>query len=166
MLNYLRKDNPKKFYKHFQKRKQYRRSELSNDDFFNHFSNLASNEPNTNDEVDSFLSTNDVHAGGTVCNDLDRDITEMEISDAIDGLKNNKTCGYDCVLNEYFIKCKDILMPCLLLLFNNIFNLVIFHKHGQLVVLFLCLKQEISTMQIIIEVLLLSVVLESCLLLF
>ena len=90
--------------------------------FFNHFSNLASNEPNTNDEVDSFLSTNDVHAGGTVCNDLDRDITEMEISDAIDGLKNNKACGYHCVLNEYFIKCKDILMPCLLLLFNNIFK--------------------------------------------
>ena len=122
MLNYLRKYNPKKFYKHFQKRKQNRRSELSNDDFFNHFSNLASNEPNTNDEVDSFLSTNDVHAGGTVCNDLDRDITEMEISDAIDGLKNNKACGYDCVLNEYFIKCKDILMPCLFLLFNNIFK--------------------------------------------
>ena len=53
MLNYLRKYNPKKFYKHFQKRKQNRRSELSNDDCFNHFSNLATNEPNTNDEVDS-----------------------------------------------------------------------------------------------------------------
>ena len=122
MLNYLRKYNPKRFYKHFQKRRQTTRSELTTDDFLNHFRNLASSEPNVNHEVDEFLSNYHTHADSSYFNTLDADITEKEIYDAIHSLKNNKACGYDNVLNEYFIICKDVLMPCLHLLFNNVFK--------------------------------------------
>ena len=122
MLNYLRKYNPKTFYRHFKKRKKSTISDLNNNDFLNHFRNLASNEPNTNDDVEDFLSNYDQHTNNPLFKELNSDITEQEISEAIHKLKNNKACGYDNVLNEYFINCGDVLMPCLLLLFNNVFK--------------------------------------------
>ena len=79
MLNYLRKYNPKRFYKHFQKRRQTTRSELTTDDFLNHFRNLASSEPNVNHEVDEFLSNYHTHADSSYLNNLDADITERNI---------------------------------------------------------------------------------------
>ena len=77
---------------------------------------MASNEPKVNHEVDEFfLSNYDTHSSSFTV--LDADITEKEIYDAIHSLKINKACGYDNVLNEYFITCKDVLMPWLHLLF-------------------------------------------------
>ena len=71
MLNYLRKYNPKRFYKHFQKRRQTTRSELTTDDFLNHFRNLASSEPSVNHEVDEFLSNYHTHVDSSYFNTLD-----------------------------------------------------------------------------------------------
>ena len=61
MLNYLRKYNPKIFYKHFQKRRQNTRSELTTDDVLNNVLNLASSELKVNHEVGEFLSNYDTH---------------------------------------------------------------------------------------------------------
>lgn len=37
-------------------------------------------------------------------------------------LNKNKASGNDGILNEFLINCKDILMPCLVSLFNNVFD--------------------------------------------
>ena len=122
-LNYLRKHNPKSFYKQFEKRKHNVKSELSNDDFYNHFLNLALNEPTSNKEIDNVLTNYDtIDTDDSVSSLLDNDITEREISNAIHKLKKNKACGYDGLLNEYFINCMNVLMPCLLILFNTVFK--------------------------------------------
>ena len=129
MLNYLRTFNPKGFYKHFQKRKQNSRSELTTDDFLNNFRNLASSEPKVNHEVDECLSNYATHVASSSFNVLDADTTEKEIYDVIHSLKINKACGYDNVLNEYVITCKDVLMSCLHLFLTMFLNLVISHMH-------------------------------------
>ena len=76
-LNYLRKHNPKSFYKQFEKRKHNVKSELGNDDFYNHFLNLALNEPTSNNEIDNFLTNYDtIDTDDSVSSLLDNDITE------------------------------------------------------------------------------------------
>ena len=126
-------NNPNSFYKQFEKRKYNVKSELSNDDFYNHFLNLALNEPTSNNEIDNFLTNYDtIDTDDSVSSLIDNDITEREISNAIHKLKKNKACGYDGLLNEYFINCMNVLMPCLLILFNTVFKSGHFLIAGQL----------------------------------
>ena len=63
-----------------------------------------------------------MNSADLLSHELDLDITETEILTAVKKLNTNKACGQDGIFNEYFINCKDISMPCLLLLFNNIFK--------------------------------------------
>ena len=51
--------------------------------------------------------------------ELDIDITERELSDALKELKTNSSGGPDLLLNEFFIHGKDVLSPYLLKLFNT-----------------------------------------------
>ena len=122
MLNFLRLHNPRMFHKHFDKRKKSIKSNLSRDDFYEHLLRLAVTEPTENEETADFLNTHDRLVTPTIFDELDKDILEIEIVHAIGKLKLNKSVGNDDILNEYFIKCKDTLLPCLHLLFNNVFN--------------------------------------------
>ena len=54
--------------------------------------------------------------------ELDNPITIDEIKNAIKSLKCGKAFGNDCILNEYFIECADILAMHLCDLFNGILN--------------------------------------------
>ena len=58
----------------------------------------------------------------TVFVELDKPITEEEISSAIKILKRSKTPCTDSLLNEYFIEFSDILKLYLCQLFNIIFE--------------------------------------------
>ena len=64
--------------------------------------------------------------GDCVFEELDREITEAEITTAIKNLKRKKSHGVDGLLNEYFIEFKDFLMPTLLRVFNGILQSGIF----------------------------------------
>ena len=57
-----------------------------------------------------------------VYEELDEIISREEILKAINKLKTNKSCSEDLIINEIFIKGKDILLPCLERLFNSIFS--------------------------------------------
>jgi hypothetical protein len=55
--------------------------------------------------------------------ELDREITCNDIENAIRKLKLNKSCNEDYIMmNEIFIRCKEILLPLLHTLFNKIFD--------------------------------------------
>lgn len=135
LLDHLRKDNPKIFYKHFRKRKP-KHTSIELDLFRKHFEDLSTLTTDTDNDPP-------VDTGTTVFEELDTEITVKEISDAIDNLKRDKSHGLDYILNEYFIEFKGILMPCLHLLVFLIvyYHPVIFLHNGQMQLLFLFLKR-------------------------
>ena len=115
MLAFLRKHNPKQFYKLFKTNKsKHPICNLTLDDFSTHFKNLSA------------CATKDIDDNGSVTDtsyeELDIDISTEEIQTAIKKLKTNKSSGEDCIVNEIFIKCQDRLIPYLHKLFNNIFH--------------------------------------------
>ena len=89
-------------------------------EFLDHFANLGSRATQQNNEVKDFLK--DYEDKSASFDELDAVITEDEILAAIKTLKQNKAGGVDGILNEFIIHCKDVLMPCLIVLFNNVFN--------------------------------------------
>ena len=50
-------------------------------------------------------------------------VSHDEILKAVKMLKANKAPGIDCLLNEYFIECIDILSPYICDIFNAILDL-------------------------------------------
>ena len=92
-LEYLRKHNPKQFYKHFSKKKSL--------------------EGDPAEDTDTLTA---------VFEELDAPITFLEIEKAIGRLKTGKSCVEDNLVNEIFIKCREILTPTLHTLFNSVFS--------------------------------------------
>ena len=91
-------------FEHFEKRRRKNtRSEVSNDDVLNQFSDLACNEPKFNTRQSKCCYQ------------------------TMKPMQNNKVYVYDNVGKEYFTICKDVLMSCLYLLFNNVSKLGHFH---------------------------------------
>ena len=119
MMNFLRKNNPKAFYRHFAKKQPKRNgANITIDQFHEYFKNLVTCDSNipTSDPPD-ISSCNE-----TVFDELDAEISVDEIFNAIKKLNTGKSCSEDGLLNEIFIKCKDILVPYLHKLFNNVLN--------------------------------------------
>jgi len=54
--------------------------------------------------------------------DLDRDITEEEVSRVIERAKNNKAPGYDCIPVEFFKNATPLFLTMLTIAFNCILN--------------------------------------------
>ncbi|KAK3089979.1 hypothetical protein FSP39_008169 [Pinctada imbricata] len=122
MLSKLRKDNPKVFYKHFAKKKNNANSNISIDDFHEYFKKLVCSEVNENNDNDySSMDGND-----SIYEQLDVQISEKEIINAIAKLKRDKSCAEDGLINEIFINSKITLVPVLCKLFNLIFDTGIF----------------------------------------
>lgn len=90
MFNRLKKDNPRKFYSLFRKKKQQSTCNLSLTDFFDYFKKLVSDVPESNRRPE--IPTNDC-----VFEELDVDITADEILKAINELKRDKSHGPDCM---------------------------------------------------------------------
>ena len=118
MREYLRKHNPKQFFKFFSKRKSKSvNSHISSSQFFEHFKNLCTPTENAhvNPEADFDAIQNCLYA------ELDVVITEKEIEDAIKKSHSDKSCAEDNVINEIFIHCRTLLVPYLCKLFNTVY---------------------------------------------
>ena len=84
---------PKRFWKEIKKKykKKAKNSEtLTLDDFYNHFKTVYgdTNEPSMQQDQDHNLGNNENA-------ELDSEISESEVRDAIFSQKNNKSCGID-----------------------------------------------------------------------
>ncbi|VDI41447.1 Hypothetical predicted protein [Mytilus galloprovincialis] len=113
MLEHLRKSDPKKNYRMFQK-KRANNTEVPLSSFFEHFKDLpSSNTPIVNDTQ----SIQD-----TAYEELDRVITKDEILKCISKLKRGKGHGIDGILNEMLLEYKDVLIPFLEEMFNRVLS--------------------------------------------
>lgn len=116
----MRHARPKQFWKLFSKRKKTS-SNISLNEFFEYFSNLQNNLSTAQDpESEDFCLNNDFNSYDCNFEELDRPITAQEIQLVIRSLKNNKSCGTDQLLNEFFVESFDILSGHLVDLFNAI----------------------------------------------
>ena len=120
-MNDMRKKKPKEFWKIFKNKKIRENSKLSENDFFHYFKDLSFEiADNIPDEVHDFLQTYDTTNNSTTFPEMDLQISHDEIKKAIQGLKSNKSCGIDDILNEYFVNAADVLIEPLHTAFNKI----------------------------------------------
>ena len=87
MLTYLKKTNPKQFYKLFSKKKSRVTNNLTNDDFLLHFKNLMY------DENEQTAFSFDEFDNDTIFEELDCEITENEILKVVSNLKAKKVAA-------------------------------------------------------------------------
>jgi hypothetical protein len=116
MITNLRRNNPKKFYRRFRKRKQQNVHNITLEQFKEHFSNLMNRHDNNIDR------DNEPNSEDNVFEELDVPFTEPELERGIRDLKRDKSTGFDNLMNEYLITGKAYLIPILEKLFNNIIN--------------------------------------------
>ena len=119
----LRNKRPKDFWALFRHRKAAKGEELSLEEFYNHFRNLA-NDINivNNEEAEQFCTSNDFNKNDPVFEELDSSITAAEVEKCMNSLKQGKACGTDNLLNEYFLEAGDILLSHITDLFNAILD--------------------------------------------
>ena len=116
-LEYIRRVNPKEFYRQFNKKKSSKKGNLNIQDFHTHFSRLGVNEnPEDTDDID-FTLPGDMSC---IFEELDSEITLEEIQSTIRKLNNGKSPGRDFLLNEYFSKMSNVLSPMLKKMFDAI----------------------------------------------
>lgn len=120
-MHTLAKSSPKKFWSEIRKfRRNSNRTNISKEEFLNHFKTLFSDSDIfVDDDVENFVNNNDDTF--TEVDILDEDISLNELYKAISLLKCNKSGGNDKLIPEIFIHCKEILSPVLCKLFNYIY---------------------------------------------
>ena len=124
-VDYIRKHNPKQFYKRFAKRKSKGdNAEISMKQFMDHFRKLneGNHLPGVHDANDN---ENDIDVQAAY-DELDKPIELSEVQNAIKKLKSNKSNAEDCMINELFTYGIDILSPTLCNLFNAVFSSGVF----------------------------------------
>ena len=102
--------------------------DISLDQFFERFRNLAtSDDQNGDEEVEDYLRAFDnnnegQNVGGPTFESLDEQISHEEIKRCIKQLSRNKSPVKDNLLNKYFMESIDLLIEPLGILFNDILD--------------------------------------------
>ena len=109
----------------FSKLKKGQKCDLTIEDFIYHFKDLAGSTRDNTQETDD--STNQDNQA--LYEELDSPITEHEILYVLSKAKRNKSPGIDGLLYEFFVECKDIMIPILCNLFNVILASGIFPEN-------------------------------------
>ena len=105
MLDHMKRNNPKQFYKVFRKKSKFNKTNLTVHDFFpGIFSNLMSGE---NEDSQYSQDTRE-----TICvfNELHENFSDDEMCEQIHKLKKNKVPGTDGLLSEMFLKCENVFL--------------------------------------------------------
>ena len=120
-LRKLRHTNAKEYWKIINSVEQKDSRSPPLNDLYTYFKNLNGGDTNQSfdapgpeeDQPDTFQEIN---------NEINQPISESEIICAIKKLKNNKSPGIDCILNEHIKTTMNIFLPIYTKLFNTIFE--------------------------------------------
>ncbi|XP_060593870.1 uncharacterized protein LOC132748314 [Ruditapes philippinarum] len=123
-MNEMRRKKPREFWNMSRTKNKNASENISMEEFYSHFQNLAEASDDVNPEVEDFLKSFDQNdmRNGTPLEDIDLPITQGEIRKACSKLKRNKSSAIDSMINEYFIETIDIVIDSLEILFNDILN--------------------------------------------
>ena len=107
----------------------YNETKVTKDEFFNHFMSLSNpSDPfyaADDDIVDELrnIMESDMQL---LFDELNVNISLVDIEKAIKELKNGKSAGVDLLINELFVHGKDILLPYFVYLFNFVLDSGVF----------------------------------------
>ena len=120
----LRHSKPKDFWNLFCRKKAATSHDISIDEFYDYFSNLADDITNVHvPEAEIFCENSDFNSSFCNFDELDQPITLHEVEYVIHNLNRNKAMGCDCLINEYFMESRgESIFSHLVDLFNIIFN--------------------------------------------
>ena len=121
---HLSKYNPKKFWKKIKDRDN--KAIIGKCNFFEHFKQLNATESKLGTEIDELIDEWEANHANLECIELDDIISMNELKSALKDLKNDKSCGYDNVLNEFMKYNTDLCYTVLLKLFNTILSSGVF----------------------------------------
>lgn len=118
----MAKSQPKQFWKTINKKfktaKPVQSDTLAVSDLFEHFKSIYGNEP---DQLNGPDPSPDLTMSQNIQNvDLDAEISEIELRNAVFSQKNNKSTGTDYLCAELFKSAYDIICPFLLKLYNRL----------------------------------------------
>jgi len=118
----LRKQKPRDFWRFFKAKNSVIKNKISLEEFTKFFENISNNNADfCHTGAEDFCLNNDFNLENSAFPELDLPISVEEVRNAIKHLKRNKSSGSDCMLNEYFLECSDILSAHLCDVFNGIF---------------------------------------------
>ena len=113
-MNELWRNSPREFWKFFENKNFVRHDNVTLEQFYRHFKNLASSELTTEDQdieavLQNFDSERNHNVSTPTFEELDAPVTIEEIERCVKTLSRNKNPGLDELLNEYFIEAIGIL---------------------------------------------------------
>ena len=123
-LRTLKTNNPKEYWKLLNSERKRNNTQASLGDLFNFYKDA--NAPNPNED-----ETNDSSPENDPCEDefqnlaneeINQPITYDELSKAVNSLKNNKSPGFDKIMNEHMKSTFNLMNPIILRLFNVILD--------------------------------------------
>ena len=118
----LRHKKPRDFWKLFCSKKSTQSDNISLNDFYTYFSQLANENTNCYETNAENFCKEKIDPDQNNFEELDRPITVREVEYAIKNLNRNKAAGIDCLMNEFFIESRDSICSHLADLFNVIFD--------------------------------------------
>ncbi len=119
----MRHSKPRDFWKLFKRKNSHSQNKILLEDFRDHFSSIADDLHSANNiDADTFCHSHDFHNIDCNLTELDVPITEKEVRSAISKLKKYKSCGYDSLLNKYFMESVDILSLHMCDIFNAVLD--------------------------------------------
>ena len=124
LLN-LSKKNPKQFWKRI---KSKSKSTTGNCNFFEHFKKMGEANIQLDLDIEQEILEMDERNPQITNNVLDCEISMGELKSALKQLKNEKSHGYDKVINEFMKYNSDLFHVVLLKLFNKVLSSGIFPK--------------------------------------
>ena len=116
-LHDLQTTNPKAYWSIINRSGEAKKvlNDITVDTFYDHFKNL-------NQEQESDYPDIPVEQITQYNTELNREISELEIKQAIKGLKNNKACADDAIRNEFIKASETVFMQIYVRLFNIVLN--------------------------------------------
>jgi hypothetical protein len=117
-LRNLKSSNPKLYWQ-LLSTKQSNSVKIDIGQLFDHFAKLSKSE-DTDDDISGEFEENVTSDYDD--NELNCKITELEIRNAIKGLKNGKSAGVDKICNEFIKHSVDKMIPLYMILFNKILD--------------------------------------------
>jgi exonuclease III len=117
-LEKLASSNPKAFWSKIRKNKRSNKrvgNDIDLETFANHFKSLSDNHSQN-------ITLPTIKLPEISIQQLDSEITEHEVANAIKCLKRGKATGLDAIPSELFIDCSEFLIPHLNKIFNYIFK--------------------------------------------
>ena len=123
-LRNLKTKNPKEYWKLINSERKHDETQASLDDLFHFYKDANAPNPNENDTNDSTVE-NDIdeeELQNFANEEINQPITYDELSKTVNSLKNNKSPGFDNIMNEHMKSTLSLMNPIILQLFNVILD--------------------------------------------